>query len=192
MPVDFFRISLFAAGAILILIALLVGRFAPDPTAARARRGLRVAVAAAGVAVIAWAAWPYLARPRTAPAPVPAAPAPPAPAPVDAVALASPQLAACPLPTAPEVPDGAKASREQITAARTAFQSYDAAINAYAKCIDAAVDRLTSELRGKASPAELQRLQHFGTSAHNTAIDQDQGVADRLNAQIRAYKARHP
>jgi len=194
MPVEFFRISLFAAGAILILIALLVGRFAPDSTATRARRGLRVAVAAAGVAVIAWAAWPYLARPRVTPAPVPAAPAPPVPtsAPVDAVARASPQLAACPLATAPQVPDGGKASREQMNAARTAFQSYDAAINAYTKCVDSAVDRLTSELRGKASPAELQRLQDFGTSAHNTAIDQEQGVADRFNAQIRAYKARHP
>jgi hypothetical protein len=28
--------------------------------------------------------------------------------------------------------------------------------------------------------------------AHNTAIDQEKAVADQFNAQIRAYKAKHP
>jgi hypothetical protein len=198
MPVEFFRIGLFAAGGILILIALLVGRFASDPAAARPRRGLQVAVAVAGVAVIAWAAWPYLVRHRAPAAPAPAAAIGPTTAPaatspqIDAVALASQELAACPLATAPSVPDGSTASHAQMIAARTAFQSYDAATNAYTKCVDSAVDRLKSELRGKASPAELQRLQNFGTSAHNTAVDQDQAVADKFNGQIRIFKARHP
>ena len=190
MPVESFRIGLFAAGAILILIALLIGRFTsgPAPARARARRRLQVAIAAAGVAVIVWTAWPYLVRHRAPAASPPAA----ASSQIDAVALASQELAACPLATAPSVPDGSTANRAQMSAARTAFQGYDAATNAYTKCVDSAVDRLQSELRGKVPPAELQRLQNFGTSAHNTAVDQDQAVADKFNGQIRIFKARHP
>ena len=147
-----------------------------------------------GIALIAWAALPYLGRhgslrtesPIAAPTDAKSAQQ------IDAVALATPQLAACPLATAPQVPDGSIASREQMSAARAAFQNYDAATNAYTKCIDLAVQRLAGELKGSASPEELQRLEQFGTSAHNTAIDQEQAAADRLNGQIRAFKARHP
>jgi hypothetical protein len=198
MPVESFRIGLFAAGAILILIALLTGRFSSGPAPARPRRGLQVGIAAAGVAVIVWTAWPYLVRHRVPAAPPPAAAIAPTTSPaaassqIDAVGLASQELAACPLATAPSVPDGSTANRAQMTAARTAFQRYDAATNAYTKCVDSAVDRLQSELRGKVPPAELQRLQNFGTSAHNTAVDQDQAVADKFNGQIRIFKARHP
>jgi hypothetical protein len=198
MPVESFRIGLFAAGAILILIALLTGRFTSGPAPAGPRRGLQVGIAAAGVAVIVWTAWPYLVRHRAPAAPPPAAAIAPTTSPaaassqLDAVGLASQQLAACPLATAPSVPDGSTANRAQMTAARTAFQGYDAATNAYTKCVDSAVDRLQSELRGKVPPAELQRLQNFGTSAHNTAVDQDQAVADKFNGQIRIFKARHP
>jgi len=52
-------------------------------------------------------------------------------------------LQACPVSTAPAVPDGATASAEQMAAAHSAFQSYDAAINSYAKCVDSAVARIT-------------------------------------------------
>lgn len=194
MSVEFFRVGVFAAGAILILAALFAGRRSSDPAAVRTRRALQGALAVAGVALVAWAALPYFARhesPRTVAASSAAAPAARTPE-IDAVALASPGLAACPLATAPQVPDGSTATRAQMTAAHTAFQNYDAATNAYAKCVDSAVDRLSGELKGKASPEELERLKQFGMSAHNTAIDQEQAVADRLNGQIRAFKARHP
>lgn len=167
------------------------------------RRALQGVLAGAGVALVVWAAWPYLAphgRARTAlstAAPstavlstaTPTAPKGPQ---IDAVALASLRLAACPLAAAPQVPDGSTASREQMSAARTAFQNYDAATNGYAKCVDSAVQRLAGELKGKASTDEVQRLEQFGRSARNTAIDQEQAVADRLNGQIRAFKARQP
>jgi hypothetical protein len=193
MSPELLRIGMFAAGAILVLVALLGGRVASAPEEARMRRALRSGIAMAGVALMAWVAVPYLRRPAS---PRPSAAAAAAPAPgnsqIDAVALASSQLAACPLATAPTVPDGATASLEQMNAARAAFQGYDAATNAYLRCVDSAIERLAGELRGKAAPTELQRLDVFGASAHNTAIDQEQALADRLNVQIRLFKARHP
>jgi hypothetical protein len=193
MPLELLRIGMFGAGAILVFVALLSGRLAADPAAVRVRRALQSGVAVGGVVLMAWAALPYHGRHAShrVAASTTAAPAAGS-SQIDAVALASSQLAACPLATAPKVPDGATASLEQMNAARTAFQSYDAATNTYVKCVDSAVERLAGELRGGASPAELQRLEAFGSSAHNTAIDQEQAIADRLNGQIRAFKARHP
>jgi hypothetical protein len=198
MPVEPFRVGVFAAGAILVLGALLAGRGPAESAAARLRRGLRLGVAAAGVALMAWAALPYLARhqsPRalsttgaTATAPTPAS----GESEIDIVGLASSRLAACPHASASAVPDGGTASVAQMTAARNAFQGYDAATDAYVKCVDSAVGRLAGELKGTASAAQLQQLDRFGSSAHNTAIDQEQAVADQLNQQIRAFKAKHP
>ena len=193
IPAELLRIGMLAAGAILVLVAPLSGRLASDPAAARVRRVLQSGVAVAGLALMAWAALPYLGRHASPHAAASTAAAPAAPSlQIDAVGLASSQLASCPLATAPQVPDGATASVEQMNAARTAFQRYDAATNTYVNCVDSAVARLAAELNKGVSPAELERLEAFGRSAHNTAIDQEQAVADRLNVQIRAFKARHP
>jgi hypothetical protein len=79
-----------------------------------------------------------------------------------------------------------------MSSARQAFEAYDAATNAYTKCVDATVARVAAQQGRGAPPEELERLQAFGTTAHNTAINQEQGVAEQLNTQIRAYKAKHP
>jgi hypothetical protein len=196
IPAELLRIAVFASGAILVLVAPLSGRLVADPAAVRVRRALQSGVAVGGLALMAWVALPYFGwreNPRAAaPTLATAAASAPQSSPIDAVALASAQLEACPLALAPEVPDGATASVERINAARTAFKSYDAATNTYVSCVDSAVDRLAGELKKSASPDELERLEAFGRSAHNTAIDQEQAVADRLNVQIRAFKARHP
>jgi hypothetical protein len=62
---------------------------------------------------------------------------------------------------------------------------------AYAHCVDAAVERLAGQYAGVASAADIQNLKAFGISAHNTAVDQEQALADRLNEQLRIYKGKH-
>jgi hypothetical protein len=128
------------------------------------------------------------------PRPVSAA-APPASLPltsVDLVQLATSALQDCPESTAPTIPDGAKASSAQMTAAHAAFQAYDTATNNYTKCVDAAVDRIAAQYKGTVSGADMESLGAFGNRAHNTAIDQEQAVADQFNTQVRAFKAKHP
>ncbi|HKD55035.1 MAG TPA: hypothetical protein VKB72_12545 [Steroidobacteraceae bacterium] len=124
-----------------------------------------------------------------------AAAAPPASTPaasVDLVQVASTALQDCTEATAPQVPDGAKASSAQMAAAHAAFQAYDTATNNYTKCVDAAVDRIAAQYKGTASNEDIKSLQVFGSNAHNTAIDQEQAVADQYNIQLRAFKAKHP
>jgi hypothetical protein len=184
------RIALLAAGIIAIVAALLLGRF-------RTPAVVRVVVALAGVGLLLWAAMPWLIRPEPAPVPPPAPSAPPvassvaAPATVDLAQSINAAILACPPTTEPPMPDGARASREQMVEATSAFKAYDTATVAYAHCVDAAVERFAGQYAGVASAADIQNLKAFGISAHNTAVDQEQALADRLNEQLRIYKGKH-
>jgi hypothetical protein len=182
------RIAVLAAGIIAVVAALLLGRF-------RTPAVVRLVVALAGAALLVWAAAPWLVRPEAPPPPPPAppvavAPAPAAP-PVDLTQSLNAAILTCPPTTEPAVPDGARASREQMLEASSAFKAYDAATVAYTHCVDAAVDRLAGQYAGVSSAADIQNLKAFGISAHNTAVDQEQALADRLNAQVRIYKGKH-
>jgi hypothetical protein len=116
----------------------------------------------------------------------------PAPVPVDLVDAASAALQDCPRATAPAVPDGASASRTEMAAARTAFQSFDAATNSYVRCVDTTIESIGKQYGAVASQDQLRSLKAFGVGAHDTAIDQEQAIADRLNTEVRAYNAKHP
>ncbi|HYL71659.1 MAG TPA: hypothetical protein VEY89_10210 [Candidatus Dormibacteraeota bacterium] len=187
---------------------------------ASAAKVLRVVVGLLGAALIGWVATPLLqslpagpgpAAPATAapattaaapstpgeatpPAPTdtPAQAAAPGPTPTELVQSASTALNGCPTPTAPQLPEGDRATLAQMNQARQAFQAYDAATNAYARCVDDAVDRVAQQRGGSASAASLTNLKAFGVRAHNAAIDEEQSVAEQLNAQVRAYNAKHP
>ena len=153
---------------------------------------LRVGAALAGVV---FAGLGVSAFPGPQPvAPQPALVATPAStgSPVELVDVASVALQDCVRATAPAVPDGATASHEQMAAARSDFQAYDKATNSYVHCVDTTIDRIARKYSGVASPADLKSLEAFGLGAHDTAIDQEQAVADQFNAQIRSYRAKHP
>jgi len=187
MTLDY-RVALLAAGVLLLLAALVGGRVLGTQVSAAVRTGLRLGVAVLGVVLLAWTLRSYRGAPT---APLAAAPAHPA-MPVDLVRLASADVAACSLPSAPSLPDGDSASLQQMAAARQAFEAYDAATAAYTQCVDAAIERVAKQQGSSASAADVHSLRTFGTTAHNTAIEQEQAVADHLNGQIRAYKAKHP
>jgi hypothetical protein len=181
-------------GALAVLVALLGG--------ALLRAGaLRGVVGIAGVALLAWGALPYFARPSPpAPTPTPtsdlghmsAQPATTPPtlpgAPGRAAAAA---IEECNAPNPPAVPDAAKASHAEMIAAHTAFQAYDTATKNYTGCVDAAVDKITQQF-AQAGADELNTVKVLGLGAHNQAIDQEQALADQFNAQVRAFKAKHP
>lgn len=197
MPAEY-RIALLVLGALLVVIAVFGARlFGRIPSTLAGT--LRALIGVAGAALLAWILVPQLTSPAPPASPAaaavaPAAPptaAPAAPVPGNLVRLAALAVQDCPVASAPPVPDGATATRNQMLAARTAFQAYDAAINTYIKCVDAAIEA-TRHSAGSAPDADLQALKAFGNSAHNTAIDQEQADADQLNVQVRAFKAKHP
>lgn len=190
MPTGF-GIGVLVVGALLVLAAIFGGGLFGGATSTAVGKGARAAVALAGVAVMAAAA--VLTSPAPRPVVAAVVPAPRSEAPtVDLIGAANDELAGCPLSTAPAIPDGATASLAQMQAARAAFQGYDAATNAYTKCVDSAVDRVAKRYKGAVTDADLQSLDTFGRSAHNTAVDQEQAVADQFNREVRTFKAKHP
>jgi hypothetical protein len=177
-------------GALLVIVALFGGGFL-RAAAARAVLGI------AGLALLAWGALPYLARPQQPlasvsppPAAAPSAPALPA-SPGNPARAATAAFEDCSVPTPPTVPDGARASKPEMVAAHTEFQKYDAATNTYTACIDAAITKITQQFP-QANADELNTVKVLGVGAHNTAIDQEQALADQFNAQLKAFKAKHP
>jgi hypothetical protein len=185
-------LSALLVGALLLIVAALAGRIFGSALRSPAARITRAVIAALGGVLVIFALLPYLGAraPQSQAAPVPARPT--AQAPVDLVQAASFALQSCPTAVAPAVPDGASATFDQMKAAQSGFQAYDAATNAYTKCVDAAVDRIAQQSSATASPSDLQALKIFGVRAHDTAIDQEQAVVDQFNGQVRTYKAKHP
>ena len=187
------RIAVLLVGVIVLLAALLSGRFFGNAIRTSVGKFSRAAIAAAGAVPIVWVLASYLSsNTRSATEPAVARTTPVTAPLVNLLGTASSALQACPVSIAPSVPDGATASAEQMAAARGAFQAYDAATNSYAKCVDSAVARMTKQFAGVASGSDLQSLNTLGVRAHNTAIEQEQALADKFNEQIRLYKARHP
>jgi len=192
MPPDF-RIAALIVGALLVLAALLAGRMSANTLRGTAGTVVRAVAGVAGAALLLWVGASFMSRPtHSAPLPTAASAPPRAPSSVDLIGAASAAIEECRLATAPKLPDGATASLQQMTAARTAFQAYDGATSSYVRCVDSTVARIARQFTGSASPDDLESLQAFATRAHDTAIDQEQAVADQLNSEIRAFKAKHP
>jgi hypothetical protein len=177
-----------AVGAVLLLVAILGGKISGSAAGTSAAGWVRVVIGVVGIACLAGG----VASRLRSPAPQATNAAMAGPVAVDLVGSATNALQHCSLPGAPEVPDGATASLQQMAAARSAFQAFDNATNAYVHCVDSTIDGIAQQHAANASRKDLESLKSFGAGAHDTAIDQEQALADQLNAQIRIYKAKHP
>jgi hypothetical protein len=79
-------------------------------------------------------------------------------------------FAGCPAPTAmTDVPNGATASRDQMLAALQAVKVYNAAVTAYAECMQ------------KTGGDATQR---------DSEVDRLHKIADKFNTELRTFKAR--
>jgi hypothetical protein len=100
--------------------------------------------------------------------------------------------AECPYPPPPEkVPDGNTASLDDMVAAKKAVTAYDAAIGTYLDCIKQEHQDAVAKAGDKLTDKQKQDLDHMETERHNAAVAQLQSVADRVNEQIRVYKAKN-
>ncbi|MFZ9653036.1 MAG: hypothetical protein ACO3A8_06785 [Steroidobacteraceae bacterium] len=96
--------------------------------------------------------------------------------------------AACTYPKAPErIPDGGSATLEEMITAQRAVKQFDADITAYQNCVET---EFSDAMAKEASLTEEQKKERrkIVDQKLNAAVDDAQGLADRLNAQIRVYK----
>jgi len=187
------NVGLLLLGAVLLLAALFAGVVMGSAARSGAAGAVRAVLGIAGAALLAWGALPYFRHPPVAVPPPPPLEAPAATTslPGEPARAATAALEDCAVPNPPAVPDASTATKEQMMAARTAFKAFDTATNAYTACVDAAIDKVTKQFPD-ATPADQQTLRVLGTGAHNTAVDQEQAVADQFNVQVKAFNAKHP
>jgi hypothetical protein len=92
--------------------------------------------------------------------------------------------AACEAPSPVAMPDGSKATREEMLAAQAQVKAYQAAMNEFVACIDSEGDA-----QGEQAPAEFKSLI---VERHNAAVSEMEGVAAAFNEQLRAFRAANP
>lgn len=197
------RVALLVLGAVLVAVALLSGLLA---MAGRKFPGLsgspqRLVAGLIGAALIGWMLMVAAPRGPRALASGAAAALPPAAGASsaasaantqpDLVLLAGAALDGCKAPTPPaDPPDGAVATRAQMTASHVLTAGFDGATNAYIACIDGAAADFNRQYGPLLSPSALREVRDMQTRSHNAAVDVDDAVADRFNRQLRIYKAR--
>ena len=100
-------------------------------------------------------------------------------------ALAEDEPEKCSVPEAPEIPDGSTAPESELVKTQGKVKEYLDAGDAFLACLE----RRDAALEGDESEEALSQralILHL----HNQFVDQMQGVGDRFNESVKAYKAR--
>ena len=92
----------------------------------------------------------------------------------------------------PLPPDGATASKEEMTAAHRAAAAYNDDMNRYLDCLQSTDDNLKGQYRGAASAQDLEQVEALHTDLHNAAIDRLQSNVQRFNKELVKFKASKP
>jgi hypothetical protein len=102
---------------------------------------------------------------------------------------AIPAHADCTYPSAPSrIPDGATATLQEMVDAQKAVKQFDQQIAEYTSCIKL---EEAAQLKGdKLTDEQKKAIQAQQAAKNNAAVDADQALADRLNEQIRVWKAK--
>ena len=107
--------------------------------------------------------------------------------------LVSAQASAeCTYPTAPGAfPDGTKATKDELIAARKVFVQYDGEMTAYIECIVAAYE---ADLAAKPDLSSKQKkeLEKAINEKQNSAIAEVEAVKVRFEKERKAYVELHP
>jgi hypothetical protein len=92
----------------------------------------------------------------------------------------------------PLPPDGATASKDEMTAAHRATATFNDDMNHYLDCLQSTDDGLKAQYRGVASAQDLAQLEALHTDLHNAAVDRLQSDVQRFNQELVKFKASQP
>jgi hypothetical protein len=99
----------------------------------------------------------------------------------------------CTYPRAPgKMPDGNTAPREELLATKKLVDQYNTDMTAYLSCIKTEHDAAVAKLGAGATEEQKQQMAAMYTQKNDAAVDELQGVAERFNEQVRAYRAKNP
>ena len=91
-----------------------------------------------------------------------------------------------------EIPDGAKASKEEMLVASHALKDANAAVIAYGDCLKLEQDAKFAAGGEQMKDEEKVKISTAYADLQNTQVEKLQKLADRFNAELRAFKAKQP
>jgi opacity protein-like surface antigen len=107
-----------------------------------------------------------------------------------AAILPAAAFADCVYPKQPSrPPDGNRAARAEMVAAKKIFDKYQADITSYLSCLKGEHEAAMAS-NPSASEAEKKKMTERWEKKNDAAVDEAQAVADRFNEQLRICKAR--
>ena len=110
---------------------------------------------------------------------------------VAALAIAAQASASCTYPKAPDrIPDGSKATKEEMLAAKSQVVTYNKDMETYLSCLQGEFDAKTAA-DTTSTPEQKADAQKMHEQKYNAAVQELQGVADRFNEQLRVWKAKN-
>jgi hypothetical protein len=115
---------------------------------------------------------------------------------IAALGFAMQASAACTYPKAPDsIPDGSKATKDEMIAGMKAMRAYNDLIKQYTDCLkddhDSAVAKIDPSLAKDKQDARKAELDNVLAQKNDAAVDAAQTVTGRFNDQIKAYNAAH-
>ena len=115
---------------------------------------------------------------------------------VAALVVATQASAACTYPKTPEkIPDGSKATKEEMIAGMKSMRAYNDLIKQYTDCLkdehDSAAGKIDPSLAPDKKEAQKADLDKVLAQKNDAAVDEASAVTGRFNEQIKAYNAAH-
>ena len=106
-------------------------------------------------------------------------------------AVAAPALAECVPPTiAVNMPDGSKASMDEMLATKHAIKDLDAAAQQFDDCLVAERDAKIAAGGDSMKEEQKVKISNEYADRQNEVADKLQKIADQFNVEVRAYKAK--
>lgn len=101
----------------------------------------------------------------------------------------------CVYPHAPgSTPDGNTATKDQMIAAKHAYDGYNTEMNSYLDCLKLKTDALTPKDPTKLTPEEKQKVDEqvkILIQKNNAAVDELKAAVGHFNDQIKIFLAKH-
>ena len=105
--------------------------------------------------------------------------------------MASPAFADCTEPSFDfTIPDGSKATREEMLTAQHSIREGDAALKTFADCLKTEQDGKIAAGGDAMKDADKVKISNEYAIRQNAQVEKLQKLADDFNAALRAYKAR--
>jgi len=103
--------------------------------------------------------------------------------------LASMTAFSCDYPARPFIPDGATASKDELTAAKDGVQVYLASVDEYMECVELEDRAALAELDNP-TPEHQEELNNSLNRKLDAAYEEKVMVGELFNQQVRAYNAK--